>query len=94
LLNGDAELSPQERAQSFELYMAEIGSIQETPRNKEKRPAHNRVNDVDARNPTVNNFGEQGLEGSESGGGESSLSSESEGDKPRKRRKLRQSDMP
>jgi hypothetical protein len=36
LLNADVELSPQERALSFELYMAEITSIPETPRNKGK----------------------------------------------------------
>ena len=94
LLNGDTELSPQERAQSFELYMAEIGSIQETPRNKGKGPAHKRIVNVDARNPAIDSLGERGLEGSESGGEESSSSSDSEGEKPRKRRKLRQSDMP
>ena len=36
LLNADAELSPQEKAQSFELIMAEIGSIPETPQGKGK----------------------------------------------------------
>ena len=97
-LNADTELSPQERAQSFELYMAEITSIPETPRNKGKGRAEPRLKS------NLANVGETGLvlEGDESkepdddrsDGGSSSSSSGSESDRPRKRKKLHQSDMP
>ena len=36
LLNADDKLSPEERAQSFKFYMAEIGSVPETPEAKER----------------------------------------------------------
>ena len=97
-LNADTELSPQERAQSFELYMAEIVSIPETPRNKGKGRAEARFE------PILGNVGEIGrvVGGDESkepdddgsDGGSSSSSSGSESDRPRKKKKLHQSDMP
>jgi hypothetical protein len=92
LLQADAELSPEERAQSFELYLAEISSIQDSPRGKGKRKADS--------GPFIFGGGGVGLSrreesGDGSSGGQSSLSSSESGDdEPRKRRKLKQSDMP
>ena len=97
-LNADKELSPQERAQSFELYMAEISSIPETPRNKGKQRAEPRISTAGigegGLGANVENEGTGAFEGDVSVGGDDSSSSGSESDGPRKKRKLRQSDMP
>ena len=97
-LNADVELSPQERAQSFELYMAEISTIPETPRNKGKGRAEPRLGANLANVGEVAHVIEGGVckepDDDESVGGSSSSSSGSESDRPRKRKKLHQTDMP
>jgi hypothetical protein len=94
LLNADAELSPQERAQSFELYMAEISSVPETPRNKGKGRDVPGPSLSKAPGPSLGIEGDRDSGGDDSSGGGSSSSSESGDGEPRKRRKLHLSDMP
>ena len=88
LLNGDEDLSPQERSQSFNLYLAEIEEIEVVARGKGKgKPPGVRGLDEGK----LSKFGalkEHGREGDVSSGGESSPSSESGEEEPRKRRKL------
>lgn len=92
-LNEDRDISPQERTQSFDLFMAEVDSIKAPSRNTGKRrdsggPATaveqlSGAAAVDEPDP-----GDEG-----SSGGESSSSSDSGDERPRKKRKLRSSDM-
>jgi hypothetical protein len=104
LLNGDADLSPQEKAQCFELYMAEVGSIQESPRARGKAKADgrpfvfgshgSRLVEERGHGSGFVDEGDHEPREEESNGGGSSSSSGSDEDEPRKRRKLHQSDMP
>ena len=93
-LNADTELSPQERTQSFELYMAEVGSIKDTPRDKGKERTSSSSKGLGFHESNLVGEGDGNNERDESSGGTSPSSSDSEGGGPKKRRKLRQSDMP
>lgn len=100
-LNADSELSPQERTQSFELYMAEISSIPEVPtgRGKGKGKAVSIAGFTGAPLPPIDHDKGREPDGGGSSDGDASSSSssgsESEDGKPaRKSRKLHLSDMP
>jgi hypothetical protein len=97
-LNGDGELSPEEKSRSFELYMAEIEMVEDASgkRKGKGRSKGERTSKGD-RLVQTSFMGERDQKESRpvEEEFESSASSESEEDEPsRKKRKLRQSDMP
>jgi hypothetical protein len=95
-INGDGDLSSEEKARSFDLYMAEIEAIEEVDGKRKGKgcAAGERTSKGEtlARHITA---GEGGRRDNEPAITESLSSSESEEDEPsRKKRRLRQSDMP
>ena len=96
ILNEDAELSPQERTQSFELFLAEIevtkkGVQQGTKRRSGGEPEPSQARNQLARALAVKNFRPANADSSE---GEISADSDSGDERPHKQHKLQPSDMP
>ena len=93
-LNNDESLTSKERAQSFELYLAEIEAAQVQSGGKGRSTIGPRRDDAAAKMAQV--FGSKQYEsvGREPSDGGSTQSSDSDDDEPRKKRKLHQSDMP
>jgi hypothetical protein len=100
-LSEDGDLSPQERSQSFELFMAEVDSVKSNPRDKGKGKSFSRAGPITAEDRLSRATGRVVAgEGPDPGPGDDgssepgSTTSESGDEEPKKRRKLHASDMP
>jgi hypothetical protein len=93
-LNRDEGLTLKEKARSFELFLAEVEAVQVAEREKGKGRQNPERRDGNRKPPRFTFADEQNHLEQDVSGDESSLSSDFGEDEPRKRRKLRQSDMP
>ena len=96
ILNEDIELSPQERTQSFELFLAEIEATKEGVRRGTKRRSGGEPEPSQARNRLARALAVENFRpaDADSSGGELSADSDSGDERPHKRHKLQPSDMP
>src|ERR1700678_556754 len=92
-LSNDKNLSSRERSQSFDLYISEIDAVGTSERDKGKRKEGSRVGGTDQLSHYVATEGRRRDDEGSNPDYTSSLS-ESDDERDRKRRKLRQSDMP